>query len=504
MAQLLVINADGPETRVALVERGLLAELYVERASDRGIVGNVYKGRVRRVLPGLSAAFIDIGLEKDGYLHASDVRGSPEDIASLLVDGDGRPADDDEERPARAPIQELLKEGQEILVQVTKEPISTKGARLTTYISLPGRHLVFMPTIDHVGISRRITAEKERKRLRDIVDQKRPPGAGFVVRTVAEGVPTEVLHDDLDYLVRLWNEKIHEAEEKKAPACVYWDLDLSLRALRDIVSADVEKIIVDSPEEHARLHKFTARFMPHQKWRIELYSGSEPIFDAYGIENEIGRALQRKVWLKSGGYLLIDQLEAFTAIDVNSGKFVGRRNLEETITKTNMEAVKEAVDQMRLRGLGGIVVIDFIDMDRHEHREKVWRALDEALRADRAKTHALKISELGLVEMTRKRVRESLGQSLTEACPYCDGRGTVKSPRTTAYDALREVRRRAETMVGTVVVLRVHPAVARLIEEEERSYVERLEVRIGRRIVVRAAADFHREQFELAEEAPGQ
>lgn len=499
-SHLLVINADGPETRVALVERGLLAELHVERHRDRGIVGNVYKARVRRVLPGLSAAFVDIGLEKDGYLHASEVRGDAEDIASLMVDEEsGRDDDNDEqdERAARAPIQELLREGQEVLVQVTKDPIGTKGARLTTYVSLPGRHLVFMPTVDHVGISRRITVEKERRRLRDIVDAKRPLGTGFVVRTVAENVPAEILHEDIEYLVRLWNQKIEKSKALKTPSCIYWDLDLALRALRDFARADVEKILVDSQGDYERLQKFASTFMPHQKWHIELYQGSEPIFDAYGIESEIGRALERKVWLKSGGYLLIDQLEAFTAIDVNTGRFVGKRNLEETITKTNLEAVRESVDQLRLRSLGGIVVIDFIDMDRRDNRDRVWKALDEALREDRAKTHALKISELGLVEMTRKRTRESLGQILTEPCPYCDGKGTVRSLRTTAFDALREIRRRSDSGAGQTVVLRAHPKVAMLISEEEREYVEHLEKKLGCRILVRVDETLHLEKYQV-------
>ncbi|MEK6607073.1 MAG: Rne/Rng family ribonuclease [Myxococcota bacterium] len=495
-SRLLVINADGPETRVALVEGGILAELYVERHSGRGIVGNVYKGRVRRVLPGLQAAFVDIGADKDGYLHASDVRGGADDMSKLLVDEEeGR--EEEDERPARAPIQELVREGQEVLVQVTKEPLGTKGSRLTTYITLPGRHLVFMPTVEHTGISRRIASDKERRRLRDILESKRPPGTGFVVRTVAEGVPAEVLHDDIDYLVRLWNQKVAKAETMKAPACVYWDLDLALRALRDLVTTDVEKIIVDSRVEHERMLKFAATFMPHQNWRIDHYDGSEPIFDAYGIEDEIGRALQRKVWLKSGGYLLIDQLEAFTAIDVNTGKFVGKRNLEDTITKTNLEAVKEVVDQIRLRNLGGIVVIDFIDMDRRENRAKVSRALDEALRADRAKVNVLKISEFGLVEMTRKRVRESLGRSLTEACPYCEGRGTVRSKLTVCNDALRDIRRRADTLTGDTIVILAHPEVARIVEEEQRPFVEEIEKRMGKKIVVRAMEKFHLEQYEV-------
>ena len=509
--KLLVINCDGPETRVGLLEAGILAELYIERRRERGIVGNIYKGKVGRVLPGMQAAFVDIGLDKSAYLHVSDVSGRPEDVRSLWVDeGKGRLIEEEEEedegksddeehalrRPAHARIQDLLKENQEVLLQTAKDPIGTKGARSTTYISVPGRHMVFMPTVDHLGISRRIADGKERQRLRKIVEARRPTGAGFVVRTVAEGVPAEVLHDDMEYLIRLWNETLRRAEKVKAPACLYQDLDLVLRTIRDLYTADVERVIIDSKPEHERLHRFLAAFMPHFKTQVELYQGSEPIFDAYGIEMEIGRALERKVWLKSGGYLLIDQLEALTAIDVNTGRFVGRRNQEETITRTNLEAVNEIVDQIRLRNIGGILVLDFIDMDRAQNRQKVSKTLNDALRADRSRTNVTKISELGLVEMTRKRVRESLGRSLTDPCPYCDGRGFLRGRTTVAFDALREVRRRAEALPGEVEI-HVHPEVAKLLREDEHEALVDTERRVGKRVHVMAEESFHLQRYEV-------
>src|SRR3954451_16230841 len=336
---LLVINADGPETRVALVENGLLGELYIERKQERGIAGNIYKGRVERVLPGMQAAFVNIGLEKSAYLHVSDVRGTPDDLKRLFSGEGSREGRDDEEdetpsAPGSARIEDLLKEGQEIIVQVTKEPISTKGARTTRYISLPGRHLVFMPTVDHIGISRRIGSDKERRRLRDIVESMRPAGTGFIVRTVADGVSEKDLKADMDFLIKLWNQVVQRTESGRCPSPIYNDLDLLLRTVRDLFTPDVERLIIDSRVEYDRIRKFIAAFMPDFTGNIDLYDGAEPIFDGFGIEIEIDRALERKVWLKSGGYLIVDEMEALTAIDVNTGRFVGKKSLEDTITQT--------------------------------------------------------------------------------------------------------------------------------------------------------------------------
>jgi ribonuclease G len=505
MAQsLIVINADGPETRVALVEDGFLGELYIERKRERGIAGNIYKGRVERVLPGMQAAFVNIGLEKSAYLHVSDVRGTPDDLKRLFSAESNRAGDDEDEESdaargggSGARIEDLLKEGQEIVVQVTKEPISTKGARTTRYVSLPGRHLVFMPTVDHVGISRRISSDKERRRLREIVDSMRPPGSGFIVRTVADGVSERELKADMEFLIKLWNEVVRRAEGGRCPALIYNDLDLLLRTVRDLFTADVEKLIIDSRSEYERVKKFIAAFMPDFAGNIELYDGTDPIFDGFGIEIEIDRALERKVWLKSGGYLIVDEMEALTAIDVNTGRFVGKSSLEDTITKTNMEAAREVAEQLRIRSIGGMIVVDFIDMDRPHNREKVTRAFNEYLRKDRSKAAVTRISELGLIEMTRKRTRESLLHTLTEPCTACEGKGYTKSRRTVTYELLRELRRQGDLVEGDTVLVEVHPDVAQVLGSTDRAFLEEMEKRLQKRIVVKARGSFSVEDFEI-------
>jgi len=501
---LLVINADGPETRVALVEEGFLGELYIERKRERGIAGNIYKGRVERVLPGMQAAFVNIGLEKSAYLHVSDVRGTPDDLTRLFAgESPSRGEDDDDEAAdaARAHggarIEDLLKEGQEIVVQVTKEPISTKGARTTRYISLPGRHLVFMPTVDHVGISRRIGSDRERKRLREIVDSMRPAGSGFIVRTVADGVSERELRSDMEFLIKLWNEVVKRSEGARCPALIYNDLDLLLRTVRDLFTADVEKLIIDSRPEYDRVKKFISSFMPDFAGNIELYDGTDPIFDGFGIEIEIDRALERKVWLKSGGYLIVDEMEALTAIDVNTGRFVGKSSLEDTITKTNLEACREVAEQLRIRSIGGMIVVDFIDMDRPHNREKVTRAFNDHLRKDRAKAAVTRISELGLIEMTRKRTRESLLHTLTEPCTACEGKGYTKSRRTVSYELFRELRRQGDMIDGDTVLVEVHPEVAQVLATSDRAFLEDMEKRLQKRIVVKARGSFHVEDFEI-------
>jgi len=510
---LLVINADGPETRVALVEDGYLGELYIERKRERGIAGNIYKGRVERVLPGMQAAFVNIGLEKSAYLHVSDVRGTPDDLKRLFSAESNRASDDEDEEAADAAraggggarIEDLLKEGQEIVVQVTKEPISTKGARTTRYISLPGRHLVFMPTVDHIGISRRIASDKERRRLRDIVESMRPSGSGFIVRTVAENVSERELKSDMEFLIKLWNEVVRRAEGGRCPSLIYNDLDLLLRTVRDLFTADVEKLIIDSRPEYDRVKKFIAAFMPDFAGHIELYDGNDPIFDGFGIEIEIDRALERKVWLKSGGYLIVDEMEALTAVDVNTGRFVGKSSLEDTITKTNLEAAREVADQLRVRSIGGMIVVDFIDMDRPHNRDKVTRAFNDHLRKDRSKAAVTRISELGLIEMTRKRTRESLLHTLTEPCTACEGKGYTKSRRTVTYELLRELRRQGDLVEGDTVLVEVHPDVAQVLQSTDRAFLEEMEKRLQKRIVVKARGSFHVEDFEIrspSEKAP--
>jgi len=382
-------------------------------------------------------------------------------------------------------------------VQVAKDPIGTKGARITAHISLPGRNLVYMPTVDHVGISRRIENEEERLRLRHLVDVMRPEGTGFIIRTAAEGKSADELQADMDYLVAMWEQISLHRTDRGAPCLIHSDLDVTSKVLRDILTEDVSRIVVDSAEEHRKILGFLDTFMSGQQFRIDHYQEDEPIFDAFGLEVEIARALGRKVWLKSGGHIIIDQTEALTAIDVNTGRFVGKHNLEDTILKTNLEAVKEIAFQLRLRNIGGLIIIDFIDMEKEPHREKVHAALEEALKNDKAKTNILKISELGLVEMTRKRVRESIGRILCEPCPYCEGKGYVKSKTTMAYEIFRDLQREMRNAPGYRMTLNVHPNVASLLYDEERSGIEELEKHHQKQITIHARPGFHIEQFEI-------
>lgn len=503
MASELVINVTAQETRIALIENGTIAELYIERTREKGIVGNIYKGRVVRVLPGMQAAFVDIGLEKAAFLYVADVFDAIEEYETLLEETKKDDRDTDEHEASHHdykvlhPIEDLLQEGQELLVQVSKEPIGTKGARITAHISLPGRHLVYMPTVDHIGISRRIEEEEERERLKEIVERHKPAGSGYIVRTASEGKTEEDLKSDIQYLATIWSEIVKKKEKAAAPWLIHADLDVVQKVVRDIVTDDVNRIVVDSRMDQDRILQFITTFMPKMKSSIELYDEEEPIFDNFGLEVEISRALGRKVWLKSGGYIIIEQTEALTAIDVNTGRFVGKHNLEDTILKTNLEAVKELAYQLRLRNIGGIIIIDFIDMEKEVNREKVYAALEEALKSDKSKTNILKISELGLVEMTRKRVRESIGRMMCEPCPYCEGRGYVKSKTTVCHEIFRELRREMLDIRGTKVLLTVHPQVADLLYDEERRGLEELEKKFKKRVTVRAKPGFHQEQFEI-------
>jgi ribonuclease G len=508
MSSILAINAIHHERRVALVEKGSLAELYIERPSGRGLVGNIYQGKVIRVLPGMDAAFVDIGIAKAGFLYVSDAI-KPESTSDFdLVTEEG--SEENELRnsldplvdlppctPSAPPrITELLQHNQDLMVQVAKAPMGTKGARLTTHIALPGRLLVFLPTVDHVGISRRIENDGERRRLKELVERIRPAQTGFIIRTAAEGADEEVLEADMHFLTRLWDDVMRRAENSPAPTQLYQDLDLIRRATRDLFTVDVDRLVIDDPAEHAHLLDFVRTFMPALASRVELYTQSEPLFDALGLEVEIGRALDRKVWLKSGGSIIIDQTEALTAIDVNTGRYVGKHNLEDTITKINLEAVKEIVYQLRLRDLGGIIIIDFIDMERTANRDKVFNALQEALAEDRARTNILKISELGLVEMTRKRVRESLSRTLSVPCPYCDGLGRVKSAATVCFEILRAIEREARGRRGTLIVS-TNPRVGNRLIDEEQEALDALERRLDVHVRVDSIPKYHVEQFEV-------
>ncbi|MBI5468395.1 MAG: Rne/Rng family ribonuclease [Deltaproteobacteria bacterium] len=487
----ILVNVNPFESRVAIVEQGRLSEFYVERLKDRVITGNIYKGRVVRVLPGMQSAFIDIGIQRTAFIHVSDIQ-EPFEDADVETDRE-------EERPHtpfNVRIQDLLKEGQEIMVQAAKEPMGTKGARVTSYISLPGRYLVFMPTYDKIAISRRISSEKERRRLRDIVSGLRPPGCGFIIRTVCEGMAREDVAADMEFLTRLWQSILKKKDKVPTPGILYEELDLTLRTMRDSFSQGVERLVIDDPAEFERAMRFVEECMPALAGRVELYEGKEDLFDARGVEIELADAIEKKVWLRSGGHIVIDQMEALTAIDVNTGKYVGKKNSDETILKTNLEAVKEVVYQLKLRNIGGIIVIDFIDMGKAVDREKVYNALRDALKADKARTNILKISELGIVEMTRKRVRENLAQSLCEPCPYCEGNGAVKARYTILMDIYRELRK--EIPLGrNKTTLYVSPSVAELLQTVDADIIKDLEKRFDKKITIKAVDRFHQERYEI-------
>ncbi|MCC6276934.1 MAG: Rne/Rng family ribonuclease [Oligoflexia bacterium] len=493
----LIINATTVETRVALVENGVISDLVIEREKERGLVGNVFKGRVVRVLPGMQACFVDIGLDRAAFLYVGDVLGGVADAVDMF-DEDGLVKVEGVNRaPPKVPIQDVVKEGQLMLVQVAKDPIGTKGARLTMHISLPGRYLVYMPTVSHLGVSRRIEQEEERARLKDIVQQLKPDEGGFIVRTACEGASQKDIKNDIEYLTKLWKE-IHKAYDKQnGPGNIHMDLDVELRAIRDLFDDNVKRVIVDDPKIHKKVLKFFNQFLPKFKSNIELYAGAGPIFDHFGIELEISRALGRKVWLKSGGYIIVDEAEALVAIDVNTGRYVGKRNLEDTIIKTNLEAVKEIAYQLRLRNCGGIIILDFIDMEKESNREKVLESLKEELAKDRAKTNVLTMSSLGLVEMTRKRTRESLVRTLCEPCSYCDGKGYLKSKTTICYEIFRELAREAKVKEATSSQVHVHPDIADWLYSEEREMLEETEEYLGRPISIKTEEGFHLEQFEV-------
>ena len=653
MKREIVINASALEVRVALLEDGSLTELYLERQQHRGLAGNIYKGKVTRVLPGMQAAFVDIGLEKAGFLHVSDFHddiqavGSiaevigEDDVETYPVDGDGDGGDEakspqdlrdqqqladlenleepserqtdrqndrqDEqdqrqaERPSvrqggarqavqqevqrrdvapgveenseeesieqegvevdrldlgdetaatsvegeadaaspgaaageagaapgtkrrrsrrrrrrggkahkrrprvheqrsRLPIEQQLHRNQEIIVQIAKEPMGTKGARLTSSISLPGRHLVYMPTSGHVGVSRRIGSAEERARLRAAVKELGRVQGGFIVRTACEGVSKREIQRDANFLTRLWGSILAKSESSPPASILYSDLDVALRTVRDLFSSEIDKLWCDDPETFERIGQFVQHYMPRLRARLTMYQGAEPIFDHFKIEPQIERALDRKVWLKSGGYLVFDQAEALTAIDVNTGRFVGKTNQDETVLRTNLEAAEEVVKQLRLRNIGGIIIVDFIDMSREADRKKVSDVLREALRRDKARTSALKISELGLVQMTRKRTRESLEELLTDTCPRCEGRRVVKSVPTLAAEVLRGIHREARRRGGDdMLLVKVHPAVARYLYDHGARDLEALERRVGIKIVLRAMQGLEPGSFELS------
>jgi len=508
MYKQLIINVTEHETRVALLEDGTIVELHVDRGDDSDIAGNIYKGRVLRVLPGMQAAFVDIGLSQAAFIYVDDVANNNyKDIEQMLAlsaeEGEG-PADEEAlpSPPARERgllIEELLVEGQEVLVQAAKSPIGTKGARISSHVSIPGRFLVLLPSSTHIGISRRIEDEAERQRLKQLVHEFRKDDFGYIVRTAAEGESEERITYEMGFLTNLWVNIQRKFETAPAPSLVYQDLSISLRAVRDLLIHEAEKLVIDSKATYESVLSFLDTYMPSLKENVILYDGPEPVFDAYNLEADISRALKRKVWLKSGGYILIEHTEALTAIDVNTGRYVGKHNLEETILKTNLEAVKEIAYQIRLRDIGGIIVIDFIDMEKKPNQDRVFSAFKEALRRDKVKNHVLPMSEMGLIQMTRKRTREPLTRILCEPCFYCESEGYIISRQSVCYMVYREILRNARDVFGQRVAIRVNPQVAEFLHREENNLVTNLERDLGKQIVIYPEPQFHREQFDIFE-----
>lgn len=509
MAKQILINSTPQETRIALMDQGKIAELFFERNLDKGIVGNIYKGRVVRVLPGMQAAFVDIGHERAAFLYAGDFIHSKNNSADVDTD-DGDEAEELYDQGGRRrrrsaedvpPIAELVREGQEILVQVAKGPIGTKGARVTCHLSMPGRYLVFMPSLKHNGVSRKIESYDLRKKLKRLIDQHRSKEGGFIVRTAAAsgGLMSErQIKSDVDYLLNLWQKINRKYKTSGAPKLLHYDLDLTSRVIRDHLDDDIELMVVDSSLEHRRILRFIRNFNPELRKKVELYQDQIPLFDRFNVESEIHKALGKRVWLKSGGYLIIEHTEALTSIDVNTGRFVGKKNLEETILRTNLEACEEIVRQLRLRNLGGIIIIDFIDMEKEASKEQVYRYLDKLVREDKQKTTILKISNLGLVEMTRKRSREPLHRYHTETCKVCDGRGFLKSTMSLAHQALRDIRREMPYLTEDHLFVTVHPEVAQILEGPERHAIIELEKHYQKGIRVKTDAEFHPEQIAIS------
>jgi ribonuclease G len=505
MTKEMIISSNGHETIVAILEDDLAAEIFVERERQRGVVGNVYKGRVSKVLPGMQCSFIDLGLERDGFLYVADVVDAMEEFDKLDSDDDegpGRPEGGKGER--RQPkIEELLKEGQEILVEVVKEPLGTKGARLTSHVTMAGRFLVFMPTVDHIGVSRKIESREERSRLRGIVREFREQRgftAGVIIRTAAAGRSKEDILSDLESFHKTWLDIRQNMETKRAPAVVYREQSLVGKLLRDLLTDEFQAIRIDNEQEYNRVLELVRRIMPNLASRVKLYTKPYPIFEEYGVQGEIENALKSKVWLKSGGSIVINQTEALVAIDVNTGRYVGKKSsgrLEDTIVKTNLEAAKEIVRQLRLRDLGGIIVLDFIDMEEKKNRQKVFQAVELELRKDRSPSKALQVSDFGLVIITRKRVKQSLERTLTEPCPYCSGSGVIKSSSTICYEILNEVKKIGPDLNGHRLLLRVNPEIARAFKEEESAVLRDLRQSIGRDVTIKPDVRLHHEQFDV-------
>jgi len=526
MNKEMIISASGHETMAAILEDDQVVEIFVERDKSRGVAGNIYKGRVSKVLPGMQAAFVNLGLERDGFLYVADVI---DPMASMdgIDDGDGdgdTDGNDDgassgtgrgggsgsgrgrgrgrDRNASEQQIDKLLTAGQEIMVQVVKEPLGTKGARITCHISIPGRFLVFMPTVDHIGVSRKIASREQRSRLRRIVKEFREqhgmPG-GVIIRTAAAERTEEEITGDLSYFLELWTETLAKAEKRRAPAIIHREESLVAKLLRDLLTSDFSSIRIDDDREYRKAVKLVERIMPDLVSRVHHYDKSFPIFEEYGVQSEIDKALRSKVWLKSGGYLVINQTEALVAIDVNTGRYVGKRTgrLEDTIVKTNLEAVEEIVRQIRLRDLGGIIVLDFIDMEERKNRQQVYQAFEQEIRRDRSPSKAVQVTEFGLIITTRKRVKQSLERQLTDPCPYCSGSAVVKSTSTICFEILSELRKISGDLNGHHVQLRVNPDIARALKTEECEVFKEIERTLDKPVSVRPDALLHHEQFDV-------
>ena len=487
----LVINVSPLETRIALLEDKRLAELQVERQENRSIVGNIYKGRVDSIVPGIQAAFIDIGFEKNGFLYVSDIAGT-EGTGDFVIEDGVAKFRGAKGRPSRhTSIENLLKKNQYIMVQVAKDRLGTKGVRLTNFITLPGRYMVLMPTVTQLGVSRKIESDKERERLKTILQSIRPKGIGLITRTAGEGRKKTDFQGDVKYLTKVWDQ-VKAKMENAGPCLLHEDLNPILRVIRDTFTSEVEKLTIDSSAEYERIQFFLDAYAPTLNKRCKLYEDPLPIFDEFNIEPEIEKALRRKVHLKSGGYLCIDQTEALVAIDVNTGKFTGKTRLEETVFRTNLEAAEEIARQVRLRDMGGIIVIDFIDMEVEKNRRELLRVLKEALKPDRAKTTISEISELGMIEMTRKRVKHNLIKALSQPCPYCEGSGMVRSVTTVTFDTLRRLESRfCRSTRDKSVIVQAHPDVATRLQTENRPQIDDLAKQFQREIVIEPVSDFH-------------
>src|SRR4051794_35283211 len=542
MNKEMIISSGDHDTRVAILEEDQVVEIFIERERHRGVVGNIYKGRVSKVLPGMQSSFVDIGLERDAFLYVSEVVNTVEEF-DRLESGDedepaiaavaepaveGAPAEAGVEPAAQPPgngvdrratprgdsratsrddrpqpkIEDLLKEGQEVLVQVVKEPLGTKGARLTSHVTMPGRFLVFMPTVDHVGVSRKIDSREERGRLRGIVREFREEHGftgGVIIRTAAGGRSKEDIVSDLTYFHQVWTEIRQRMENRRPPAVLFQEQSLVTKLLRDLLTEDYSAIRIDNEQEHRRVISLVERIMPNLLARVKLYTKDFPIFEEYGVQAEIDKALRSKVWLKSGGYLVINQTEALVAIDVNTGRYVGKRTgrLEDTIVKTNLEAVKEIVRQIRLRDLGGIIVLDLIDMEEKKNRQKVFQEVEKELRKDRSPSKALQVSDFGLVIVTRKRVKQSIERQLTDPCPYCSGSGSIKSASTICYEIMTEMKKIGGDIEGQGVILRVNPDIARALKEEESAVLRDLQQTLGKPVTVKPDTHLHHEQFDV-------